>query len=100
MRYVGLVAAVTKMKSSMEVATEVGGANAIKPVMKFPAEFICKESIVTAKQFLLQVETKCNDIFDEKNWNDIYKKTHKWNKICDIGLNSSEICNGSSNLVK
>ena len=28
----------------MEVATEVEGANAIKPVMKVPAEFICKES--------------------------------------------------------
>ena len=38
------VAVVTKMKSLMEVGTEVEGANAIKPVMKVPAEFICKES--------------------------------------------------------
>ena len=44
MRYVVSVAVVTKMKSSMEVATEVEGANAIKPVMKVPAELICEES--------------------------------------------------------
>ena len=44
MRYVVSVAVVTKMKSSMEVATEVEGANAIKPVMKVPAELICEQS--------------------------------------------------------
>ena len=32
------VAVVTKMKSKMEVATEVKGANAMKSVMEVPAE--------------------------------------------------------------
>ena len=38
------VVVVTKMKSSMEVATEVEGANTISPEMKVPAEVICEES--------------------------------------------------------
>ena len=59
MRYVVSVAVVTKMKFSMEVTTEVEWTNAIKPVMKVPAEIICEESsttIVTEMKFLLQVE--------------------------------------------
>ena len=60
------------MKSKMEVATEVKGANAMKSVMEVRAEWICKERSNWKE---ISVSSKIwNDIFDGKNWNDIYKK--------------------------
>ena len=58
MRYVVSVAVVTKMNFSMEVATEVEKANAIKPVMKVPAEFICNGSEVIRMTSTMEVASK------------------------------------------
>ena len=37
------MAVVTKIKSTMEVSTEVEGANEMKSEMEVPAEWICEE---------------------------------------------------------
>ena len=68
------MAVVSKIKSTMEVATEVEGANEMKSEMEVPVEWICKKS---------------------SNWEEIPVTSRKW-MICLMGgSNWYDIYNGS-----